>query len=53
MQIKAQQNPNTIAQQREQEALELTKQEMGGTLRELADVQKVRSTKKQPCKRRI
>ncbi len=36
MQLKAQQNPNTIAQQREQEALELTKQEMGGTLGELA-----------------
>ena len=36
MQMKAQQNPNTIAQQREQEALELTKQEMGGTLGELA-----------------
>jgi len=36
MQLKAQQNPNTIAQQREQEALELTKQEMGGTLGQLA-----------------
>jgi len=36
MQLKMQQNPNTIAQQREQEALELTKQEMGGTLGELA-----------------
>ena len=36
MQMKAQQNPNTIAQQREQEALELTKQEMGGTLGQLA-----------------
>ena len=35
MQLQAQQNPNTIAQQREQEALELTKQEMGGTLGEL------------------
>jgi len=31
MQLKAQQNPNTIAQQREQEALELVKQEMSGT----------------------
>ena len=36
MQLQAQQNPNTIAQQREQEALELTKQEMGGTLGQLA-----------------
>jgi hypothetical protein len=36
MQMKAQQNPNTIAQQREQEALELTKQQMGGTLGQLA-----------------
>jgi len=36
MQLKAQQNPNTIAQQREQEALELVKQEMGGTLGQLA-----------------
>ena len=35
MQLKAQQNPNTIAQQREQEALELVKGEMGGTLGEL------------------
>ena len=34
-QLKAQQNPNTIAQQREQEALELVKGEMGGTLGEL------------------
>ncbi len=36
MQMKAQQNPNTIAQQREQEALELVKGEMGGTLGQLA-----------------
>lgn len=36
MQMKMQQQPGTIAQQREQEALELTKQEMGGTLGELA-----------------
>ena len=36
MQLQSQQNPNTIAQQREQEALELTKQEMGGTLGQLA-----------------
>ena len=35
MQLKAQQNPNTIAQQREQEALALVKGEMGGTLGEL------------------
>ena len=35
MQLKAQQNPNTIAQQREQEALALVKAEMGGTLGEL------------------
>lgn len=36
MQMKMQQQPGTIAQQREQEALALTKQEMGGTLGELA-----------------
>ena len=36
MQMKMQQQPGAIAQQREQEALELTKQEMGGTLGELA-----------------
>ena len=36
MQMKMQQQPGTIAQQREQEALQLTKQEMGGTLGELA-----------------
>ena len=36
MQLKAQNNPNTIAQQREAEALELTKSAMGGTLGELA-----------------
>jgi hypothetical protein len=36
MQLKAQQNPNTIAQQREAEALELTKSAMGGSLSELA-----------------
>ena len=36
MQLKAQQNPNTIAQQREAEALELTKNAMGGSLSELA-----------------
>jgi len=36
MQLKAQQNPNTIAQQREAEALQLTKSAMGGTLGELA-----------------
>ncbi len=36
MQLKAQQNPNTIAQQREQEALQLTKQEMSSTLGDLA-----------------
>ena len=36
MQLKAQQDPNTIAQQREQEALGLIKQEMSGTLGELA-----------------
>ena len=36
MQLKMQQQPGTIAQQREQEALNLTKQEMGGTLGELA-----------------
>ena len=35
MQLKAQQNPDTIAQQREQEVLELVKGEMGGTLGEL------------------
>tara|TARA_X000001388_G_scaffold77043_1_gene76215 strand:+ start:503 stop:2737 length:2235 start_codon:yes stop_codon:yes gene_type:complete len=36
MQMKMQQQPGTIAQQREQEALQLTKQEMSGTLGELA-----------------
>ena len=36
MQMKMQQQPGTIAQQREQEALELTKQEMSSTLGELA-----------------
>ena len=36
MQLKQSQQPGTIAQQREQEALDLTKQEMGGTLGELA-----------------
>ena len=36
MQLKAQNNPNTIAQQREAEALQLTKSAMGGTLGELA-----------------
>ncbi len=36
MQLKMQQNPNTIAQQREQEALQLTKQEMSSTLGDLA-----------------
>jgi hypothetical protein len=36
MQMKMQQQPETIAQQREQEALALTKQEMGGTLKDLA-----------------
>jgi hypothetical protein len=36
MQLKAQQNPNTIAQQREAEALELTKSAMGGSLSDLA-----------------
>jgi hypothetical protein len=36
MQLKQAQQPGTIAQQREQEALELTKQEMGGTLGQLA-----------------
>lgn len=36
MQMKMQQQPGTIAQQREQEALELTKQEMGNTLGDLA-----------------
>ena len=36
MQLKQEQQPGTIAQQREQEALDLTKQEMGGTLGELA-----------------
>ena len=35
MQAAQQQNPNTIAQQREQEALALVKAEMGGTLGEL------------------
>jgi hypothetical protein len=32
MQLKAENNPNTIAQQREAEALQLTKSAMGGTL---------------------
>ena len=36
MQMKQQQEPGTIAQQREQEALQLTKQEMGSTLGDLA-----------------
>ena len=36
MQLKMEQQPGTIAQQREQEALQLTKQEMGGSLNELA-----------------
>jgi len=36
MQLKQSQQPGTIAQQREQEALDLTKQEMGGTLGDLA-----------------
>ena len=36
MQMQQQQQPGTIAQQREQEALELTKQQMGGTLGQLA-----------------
>ena len=36
MQLKAENNPNTIAQQREAEALQLTKSAMGGTLGELA-----------------
>jgi hypothetical protein len=36
MQLKSQQNPNTIAQQREAEALELTKNAMGGSLSDLA-----------------
>jgi len=36
MQLKAENNPNTIAQQREAEALQLTKSAMGGTLSELA-----------------
>ena len=36
MQLKQQQQPGTIAQQREQEALGLVKQEMGGTLGDLA-----------------
>jgi len=36
MQLKMQQQPGTIAQQREQEALQLTKQEMGSTLGDLA-----------------
>ena len=37
MQLKMQQQPGTIAQQREQEVLALTKQEMGGTLGKLAE----------------
>ena len=37
MQMQQQQQPGTIAQQREQEALELTKQEMSGTLGQLAE----------------
>ena len=36
MQLKQSQQPGTIAQQREQEALDLTKQEMSGTLGQLA-----------------
>lgn len=36
MQMKMQQQPGTIAQQREQQAVQLAKQEMGGTLGELA-----------------
>ena len=36
MQLKMQQQPGTIAQQREQEVLALTKQEMSGTLGQLA-----------------
>lgn len=36
MQMKMQQEPGTIAQQREQQAVQLAKQEMGGTLGELA-----------------
>ena len=36
MQMKMQQQPGTIAQQREQEALQLTKQEMSSTLGDLA-----------------
>ena len=36
MQMKMQQQPGTIAQQREQQALDLTKQQMSGTLGELA-----------------
>ena len=36
MQLKMQQQPGTIAQQREQEALQLTKQEMSSTLGDLA-----------------
>ncbi|MAS59544.1 MAG: hypothetical protein CMQ07_00310 [Gammaproteobacteria bacterium] len=36
MQMKMQQQPGTIAQQREQEALQLTKQEMSNTLGDLA-----------------
>ncbi len=36
MQMKMQQQPGTIAQQREQQAMQLAKQEMGGTLGELA-----------------
>ena len=36
MQMKQQQQPGTIAQQREQEALQLTKQEMSSTLGDLA-----------------
>ncbi len=52
MQLKAQQNPNTIAQQREQEALELVKQEMGGTLGELAGRTKGTLDQKQAMQRK-
>ena len=37
MQLQEQQQPGTIAEQREQEALELTKQEMNGTLGQATD----------------
>jgi hypothetical protein len=52
MQMKMQQQPGTIAQQREQEALELTKQEMGGTLGELAGRTKGTLDQKQVCSSR-